>query len=94
MLTEVGKLPHVADVADPFTARGSVSADGQTAYATVTLDVAAADMPAEDVRTIIDKAQEIDGRRPAGGARRRPGALGSRRAAGARPRARESLLRW
>ncbi|HET6298336.1 MAG TPA: MMPL family transporter [Kribbella sp.] len=61
MLTEVGTLPHVADVADPFTARGSVSADGQTAYATVALDVAAPDMPAEDVRTIIAKAQEIDG---------------------------------
>jgi RND superfamily putative drug exporter len=59
MLTEVGKLPHVAAVADPFTTRGSVSQDGATAYATVALDVAAADMPAEDVRTIIHKAQEI-----------------------------------
>ncbi len=56
MLAEVGTLPHVAKVSDPFTA---VSQDGRTAYATVDLDVAAADMPTEDVRTIIDKAQTI-----------------------------------
>ena len=59
MLGEVAKLPHVASVADPFTSRGSLSADGDTAYATVALDVVAADMPAEDVRTIISEAQEI-----------------------------------
>ncbi|HEY0472152.1 MAG TPA: MMPL family transporter [Kribbella sp.] len=59
MLAEVGKLPHVAAVANPFTSRGSVSQDGDTAYATVALDVAAADMPAEDVRTIIHQAQGI-----------------------------------
>jgi RND superfamily putative drug exporter len=59
MLGEVRKLPHVANVADPFTAPGSLSQDGRTAYATVSLDVAAADMPIEDVRTIIHKAQEI-----------------------------------
>ncbi|TCM45765.1 MMPL family transporter [Kribbella sp. VKM Ac-2568] len=59
MLAEVGKLPHVAAVADPFTAKGSLSTDGSTAYATVDLDVAAVDMPLADVRTIIDKAQGI-----------------------------------
>jgi RND superfamily putative drug exporter len=59
MLTEVGKLPHVSGVADPFTAKGSLSTDGKTAYATVQLDVPAQDMPAEDVRAIIGKAQEI-----------------------------------
>ncbi|MFC5261678.1 MMPL family transporter [Kribbella qitaiheensis] len=59
MLAEVGKLPHVAAIADPFTAKGSLSPDGSTAYATVDLDVAAVDMPSADVRTIIDKAQEI-----------------------------------
>ncbi|WP_433012841.1 MMPL family transporter [Kribbella sp. CA-294648] len=61
MLAEVGKLPHVSGVADPFTANGSLSTDGRTAYATVQLDVPAADMPAEDVRSIIHKAQEIAG---------------------------------
>jgi putative drug exporter of the RND superfamily len=59
MLAEVGKLPHVAAVADPFTAKGSLAADGTTAYSTVELDVPAADMPAEDVRTIIHKAKTI-----------------------------------
>ncbi|TCN39541.1 RND superfamily putative drug exporter [Kribbella orskensis] len=59
MLAEVGKLPRVAAVADPFTAKGSLSTDGSTAYATVDLDVAAVDMPLADVRTIIDKAQGI-----------------------------------
>jgi RND superfamily putative drug exporter len=54
MLAAVGKLPHVAAVAKP-----SESEDGRTAYATVALDVAAADMPAEDARVIIHKAQEI-----------------------------------
>jgi putative drug exporter of the RND superfamily len=59
MLTEVGNLSHVAAVADPFTAKGSLSTDGDTAYATVELDVAAADMPVEDVRAIIHRAQQI-----------------------------------
>ena len=59
MLAEVGKLPHVAGVANPFTSSGSVSQDGRTAYATVSLDVAGTDMPAEDVRSIIHNAQEI-----------------------------------
>src|SRR4051812_29827543 len=39
MLAEVGHLPHVAAVADPFTAKGSLSGDGRTAYATVEFDV-------------------------------------------------------
>ncbi|TDO54868.1 RND superfamily putative drug exporter [Kribbella sp. VKM Ac-2527] len=60
MLAEVRDQPHVADVTDPFTSGGSVSADGKTAYSTVALDVVAADMPAEDVRTIVEKAQTID----------------------------------
>ncbi len=59
MLAQVGTLPHVAAVTDPFTANGSLSTDGKTAYSTVDLDVAAADMPVEDVRAIIHKAQEI-----------------------------------
>ncbi|MEV8377494.1 MMPL family transporter [Kribbella sp. NPDC056861] len=60
MLAEVGQLPHVDTVADPF-AKSSLSTNGTTAYATVDLDVAAAEMPAEDVRAIIDKAQGIAG---------------------------------
>ena len=54
MLAAVGKLPHVTAVGKP-----AESQDGRTAYATVALDVAAADMPAEDARAIIHEAQEI-----------------------------------
>ncbi|WP_405064296.1 MMPL family transporter [Kribbella sp. NBC_01505] len=61
MLAGIGDLPHVASVADPFTAPGSVSQDGRTAYSTVSLDVAASDMPGADVRTIIQRAQAIAG---------------------------------
>ncbi|MFF1818072.1 MMPL family transporter [Kribbella sp. NPDC058245] len=61
MLAVVGDLPHVASVADPFTAPGSLSQDGRTAYSTVSLDVAAADMPGADVRTIIQRTQDIGG---------------------------------
>ena len=49
-----GRSRTSPSVADPFTAPGSLSPDGRTAYATVGLDVAVADMPVEDVRTIID----------------------------------------
>ncbi len=59
MLAVVGDLPHVAAVADPFTAPGSLSQDGRTAYATVGLDTTVEDMPVEDVRTIIHRAQEF-----------------------------------
>ncbi len=59
MLAVVRDLPHVASVADPFTAPGSLSQDGRTAYSTVSLDVAVADMPVEDVRTIIHRAQDF-----------------------------------
>ncbi|MBB4909567.1 MMPL family transporter [Actinophytocola algeriensis] len=50
VLSEVERLPRVADV-QPLT----VSERGSVAFATVTLD--GADVPAEDVRRIIDTAQ-------------------------------------
>ncbi|MEV4267002.1 MMPL family transporter [Kribbella sp. NPDC049584] len=59
MLAVVRTLPHVASVADPFTAPGSMSTDRRTAYSTVSLDVAQADMPVEDVRTIVQRAQDF-----------------------------------
>ncbi|TCO46212.1 RND superfamily putative drug exporter [Kribbella antiqua] len=59
MLAVVRDLPHVASVADPFTAPGSLAPDGRTAYSTVALDVVTADMPVEDVRTIIHRAQDF-----------------------------------
>ncbi|MEV5960663.1 MMPL family transporter [Kribbella sp. NPDC051952] len=59
MLAALRTLPHVASVADPFTAPGSLAPDRRTAYSTVNLDVAQADMPAEGVRAIVDKAQQF-----------------------------------
>ncbi|HWD81104.1 MAG TPA: MMPL family transporter [Kribbella sp.] len=54
MLAVVRELPHVSSVADP-----AMSTDRRTAYSTVTLDVAAPDMPVDDVRTIIHRAQDF-----------------------------------
>jgi RND superfamily putative drug exporter len=59
MLAVVRGLPHVASVADPFAGPGSMSTDRRTAYATVSLDVATADMPVDGVRTIIHRAQDF-----------------------------------
>jgi putative drug exporter of the RND superfamily len=58
MLAEVERLPHVAAVSDPITEAAARSPDGRTAYATVTLDAPATDVPAEDIRTIVDTAQQ------------------------------------
>jgi RND superfamily putative drug exporter len=49
-------LPHVASVGEPV-----VSAGGTVAYATVTLDASAQDVPAADVRRIIAAAHESAG---------------------------------
>jgi RND superfamily putative drug exporter len=59
MLAAVRGLPHVQSVADPFAAPGALSTDRRTAYSTVSLDVAATDMPVADVRTIIHRAQDF-----------------------------------
>ncbi|WP_238156748.1 MMPL family transporter [Kribbella sp. VKM Ac-2571] len=59
MLAVVRGLPHVVSVADPFAGPGAMSTDRRTAYATVGLDVAVADMPVDDVRTIIHRAQDF-----------------------------------
>ncbi|WP_410786812.1 MMPL family transporter [Kribbella sp. C-35] len=59
MLAVVRGLPHVASVADPFAGPGAMSTDRRTAYATVGLDVSVADMPVDDVRTIIHRAQDF-----------------------------------
>ncbi|MBG0565511.1 MMPL family transporter [Actinoplanes aureus] len=58
MLDEVRGLPHVVEVVSPDSA---VSGDGTIAYATVTLDVGAEEMPAEDTRRIIETARAAGG---------------------------------
>jgi RND superfamily putative drug exporter len=59
MLAVVRGFPHVASVVDPFAGPGAMSTDRRTAYATVGLDVSVADMPVDDVRTIIHRAQDF-----------------------------------
>jgi RND superfamily putative drug exporter len=50
-------LAGVTDVRGPYDTPGAISADGRIGYATVTLTGTAQDVPAADVRTIIDTAQ-------------------------------------
>jgi RND superfamily putative drug exporter len=63
MLQQVAALPHVASVVDPYTAGAhtagspAVSQDGRTAFATVTFDAAAADVPKAAVAEVVDTAQ-------------------------------------
>ena len=57
MLAEVERLPHVAAVTSPITDQGARSPDGRTAYAMVTLDAPATEVPQEDVRAIVEAAQ-------------------------------------
>ena len=57
MLDEVGRLPHVAGITSPYENPTARSDDGRTAYATVDLDAKATDVPAEDVRVMVDTAQ-------------------------------------
>jgi putative drug exporter of the RND superfamily len=61
MLGQVGHLPHVAGVHGPYTDPGAISRDGTIAYATVTLDGQAQDIPGADVRAIIHTAQAAAG---------------------------------
>ncbi|MGW4497554.1 MMPL family transporter [Micromonospora sp. NPDC004336] len=60
MLAEVGRLPHVAAVRGPYDGYG-LSADGTIGYATVALDGQSADVPADDVRAIMDTATRAEG---------------------------------
>ncbi|MFJ1768812.1 MMPL family transporter [[Kitasatospora] papulosa] len=59
----IGALPGVGDVAGPYGAAspGQISADGRTAYATVTFDHRAGDIPAGQARAVADTAQKAAG---------------------------------
>ncbi|RKN39691.1 MMPL family transporter [Micromonospora endolithica] len=61
MLAQVRALPSVADVRSPFRDPGALNGDGTVGYATVTLDGETADVPAQDVRELVDTARQIDG---------------------------------
>ncbi|MFB4421780.1 MMPL family transporter [Streptomyces sp. QL37] len=62
-LREIGALPGVGDVAGPYgaTDQGRISADGHTAYATVTFDHRAGEIPPEQARAVVDTAQRAAG---------------------------------
>ncbi|MFB9237664.1 MMPL family transporter [Plantactinospora siamensis] len=61
MLANVRTLPHVADVRDPYTTPEALSRDGTIGYSTVTLDRQSTDVPAADIRRLIDTAQAARG---------------------------------
>ncbi|WP_225799261.1 MMPL family transporter [Streptomyces sp. NK15101] len=60
MLDEVAELPGIAAVTSPYGdggAPGQVSEDGHTAYATVTFDAQADDIPEDRARALVDTAR-------------------------------------
>ncbi|CAM5363346.1 MMPL family transporter [Streptomyces tanashiensis] len=58
MLDKVADLPGIAAVTSPYDdARGQVSEDGHTAYATVTFDAQADDIPETQARALVDTAR-------------------------------------
>ncbi|GAA2428034.1 MMPL family transporter [Streptomyces macrosporus] len=63
MLAEVADLPHVTGARSPYGDGNdhAVSADGTVAYATVTLDESAENVPVEATREIVDTANEAEG---------------------------------
>ncbi|MFJ9825494.1 MMPL family transporter [Streptomyces sp. NPDC101160] len=64
MLRKVEALPGIASVTSPYgSAPGQISEDGHTAYATVTFDAQAGDIPEAEAQALVDtaKAAETDG---------------------------------
>ncbi|MEU0405663.1 MMPL family transporter [Streptomyces sp. NPDC006197] len=60
MLDKVAELPGIAAVTSPYgdgAASGQVSEDGHTAYATVTFDAQADDIPEAQARALVDTAR-------------------------------------
>jgi RND superfamily putative drug exporter len=64
-LDKISELPGVASVTDPYDSQGAgrISADGHTAYASVTLDEQSKDVDQAQVQAVVDtaKAAETDG---------------------------------
>jgi RND superfamily putative drug exporter len=57
LLGELGRVPHVTSVEDPYSTRGSITPDGRTLAARVYLDVTNPnDMPVEDTRKLLTAA--------------------------------------
>ncbi|MFH8755164.1 MMPL family transporter [Streptomyces atroolivaceus] len=62
-LQSIATLPGVGDVTSPYppAAPGQISADGRTAYATVTFDHRAGEIPPERAQAVVDTADEAAG---------------------------------
>ncbi|SCL34569.1 putative drug exporter of the RND superfamily [Micromonospora rhizosphaerae] len=61
LLGELGRMPHVASVEDPYAARGSIAPDGRTLAARVYLDVTNPnDMPVEDTQRLLAAADAAE----------------------------------
>ena len=57
LLGELGRMPHVTSVDDPYAATGSITPDGRTLVARVYLDVTNPnDMPVEDIERLLAAA--------------------------------------
>ncbi|MEN3282974.1 MAG: putative drug exporter of the superfamily [Solirubrobacteraceae bacterium] len=63
MLGDVAKLPRVGAVASPYTSggRAQISKDGKVAYATVTFDAEANDLPVGAIKRVIATAKRVAG---------------------------------
>ena len=63
MLQQVEKVPYVTSVASPYGPGGAdqISADGTTAFATVTFDRLAGNIPNSVARQLVSTAQRADG---------------------------------
>ncbi|MEU2232080.1 MMPL family transporter [Streptomyces vietnamensis] len=58
MLDKVAELPGIAAVSSPYDdARGQISEDGHTAYATVTFDAQSDDIPESQAKALVDTAK-------------------------------------
>jgi len=58
LFAQVTRLPHVVSVASPYSSRSqAISRDAQTAFAVVTFDAQANDLPAGAVTTVIHTVQ-------------------------------------
>ena len=62
-LDAIRALPGVGEVSGPYgpAAQERISADGHTAYATVTFDHRAGEIPPEQARAVVDTAREAGG---------------------------------
>jgi RND superfamily putative drug exporter len=61
LLGELGRMPHVTSVEDPYSAKGSITPDGRTLVARVYLDVLNPnDMPIEDTKKLLAAAEAAE----------------------------------